>query len=131
MAKKCAKIYHKKAEPGSFSYGIKKRTFKMDILTYELKESSAPLLNTEVLFHIAAAKVKGVSLLRLIPRGGAMSRESAITKILRSQKKEGRLQLFIKSEDFTAQTTEAEYLENKYPDIKEYALHEVCYIIKL
>ncbi len=108
----------------------------MDITEYELVGKNSKLLNTEILFHITSAKVLGKTLLRLgvkeVFDGTREERRvKSITDILKSLKRRGLIQLFVFSSELKNSSTETEYLENVYPEIKNINTDERFFIIKL
>lgn len=108
----------------------------MDITVCELAGKTSKLLNTEILFHITSAKVLGKTLLRLsIKENSDADREArrtkAVTDILKSAKRRGLIQLFVLSSDLKSSSTETEYLENVYPEIKDINTDGRFFILKL
>lgn len=76
-------------------------------------------LNTELRFLIASAKVDGVELLRLDPLTCEDEKENeriagCIIKVLRTLKKESVIEFYVNREGFSANSTEAIFLLNKY-----------------
>ena len=76
-------------------------------------------LQTELRYIIAAAKADNLELIRLIPTPCNEEREcsriaTCITKVLRSVKKDGKIQLFISEPNIFEANTEGEYIRNKY-----------------
>ena len=109
----------------------------MNITTNELTGKNSELLTTEIKFFIAAAKAVGNDLIQLkIKRLGDDEREArrmnTITRILKSVKRQGLIQLFIISTEINAQTTESAYLKNKYPELASYICgDDISYVLKL
>ncbi len=103
----------------------------MDIMTFKLTANSAPLLTTEILYALASARVKEAQLVALVPEDKAEEQKASIIRILRAQKKQGKIQLFASRDDFEIETTETRYLENKFPGIFAAAPDIFCYIVKL
>ncbi len=80
-------------------------------------------ISTEIMFEIAAARADRTELLRINILNEETTDDSykkllsAMKKILKSMKADGRIQFFASEESFKAQTTEAVFLQNKYPDL--------------
>jgi len=92
-------------------------------------------LDTEVRFNIAAARVDGVELARLVLPFGGDERDNSrvlfcLTKVLRAMMREGSVQFYETDEGFKTSTTEAKFLENKYPDflVPSDATHKYVYV---
>jgi len=78
-------------------------------------------LNTELRFLIASAKVDGAELLRVDPPTCEDEKENlriigCIIKVLRTLKKEGVIEFYVNREGFSANSTEAIFLLNKYSE---------------
>ena len=85
----------------------------MLIYTYTLSGERLDVLNTEIFYNIASAKSLGYDLLML-----EIQNENIINKTLRAlrrAKQEGIIQLYAMSTDFEKETTETNYLLNKFP----------------
>ena len=86
---------------------------------YKLNGLNRSELNTEMRFLFASARVDGKELLRLdIPTAENEKENSRINscviKVLRTLKKENVIQFYVNREGFTANSTEAIFLQNKY-----------------
>ena len=98
---------------------------------------------TEIMFNIAACRVDGVDLIRIdlpIVEEGKISRDGkkmlfSITRLLKDMKQKGSIQFFATEDSFARSTTEAVYLQNKYPalfsSIPERVSDQVFIFIKL
>lgn len=86
----------------------------------ELTKSVESILEVEILFTVASARAEGNSFSRLIlPVENNEKILANSIKILKNAKKQGRIQLYILNKDIAGDSTEAEYLKNKYPDITD------------
>lgn len=108
----------------------------MNILTNELTGRTRNLLLTEIMFLVASARSMGADLIKLkIKReeGEPVSEKelAEITRILRSLKRCKMIQLFVSSDEFENNTTEIEYLLNKYPALPKELNDSFCFVIKL
>ena len=89
--------------------------------SFKLAGSCRSELNTEMRFLFASARVDGEELIRLdLPLGDDEKDNSRLTgsviKVLRTLKKDGVIQFYVNKEGFTAASTEASFLLNKYGD---------------
>lgn len=100
----------------------------MNLATNILTGTNSGLLKTEIMFFIAEAKATGHDLIKLKAEEKQLD---TVSKILRSIKKEGTIQLFVFSDSFDDKTTEIEYLQNKYPDIYEIDSDKPFFLIKV
>jgi hypothetical protein len=96
----------------------------MNINTTFLSGKTSETLNTEILFSIASAKSLGKDIVKLSLKSAETETPEAIarrlnaaTKILKSAKKSKLIQLFIYSADFDKESTELEYMKNKYGEL--------------
>ena len=94
----------------------------MKYKTIVLESKKRDSILTELRFNVASARVLGTELLRIdIPTGedpDEMRRiYSASLRILKEMKQDGSIQLYATCASFGAETTEAKYLMNKYPEI--------------
>ena len=108
----------------------------MELITHLLTGKSVNEMTTEIKFFIASCRVKSIDLFRLdIKKAFDGAREekrlASISRILNAVKRDGLIQLYIYSTSLEDVSTEAEYIKNKYPDIKSLCNGEECYIIKL
>lgn len=83
---------------------------------HSLSGTDPRALCTEILFALACARVAGESIVCFLPTGADRKCERMVLRILKSMKKEGKIDFFVTTADLAAGTTEADYLENKYPD---------------
>ena len=90
----------------------------MKIFSFDLETHVAATAETEILYSIASARASGADFVGLnIKAENAEKIKSTATKVLRAAKKQEKIQLFASSLDLTTTTTEAQYLNNKYPDL--------------
>ena len=91
------------------------------IKTIDLAERTAPLLLTEILFNLASERAESTEVIRfdLIESDQTIRQRafSAALKILKAQKREGKLQLVATPQSFSEPSTEGQYLLNKYPSL--------------
>lgn len=80
-------------------------------------------ISTEIMFEVAAARADRIELLRINILNEETTDDSykkllsTLKKLLKSMKADGRIQFFANEESFKAQSTEAVFLKNKYPDL--------------
>lgn len=90
-----------------------------------LEHMDLEYLMTELRFNIAAARAEKTELLMLeLITEEERSRRRRYTSVLfrlRQLKREGVIQFFATEDDFADNTTEADYLLNKYPELAEVA----------
>lgn len=108
----------------------------MNIVTSELTGKTSRLLTTEIMFFIVSARSMNKELLKLKIKkeeNESVSEKeiAAISKILKSVKRKNLIQFFVASTDFGAQSTEIEYLMNKYPTLVKEQVDEVYFIVKI
>ena len=108
----------------------------MDIKTYELTGRSADQLFTEIRYFIAESKATDQGLVRfniktVLPPEREERRQNEITRILKAAKKSSLIQLCVYSAELGTASTEAEYLKNKYPDLKLPNESENFFIVKI
>ncbi len=73
-------------------------------------------------FSLATARAKGDAFLRVDFLCGAEGRarlRGAVLRVLRERKRNGRILFFVLSEDFLSAKPEAEFIENKFPALRE------------
>ena len=95
----------------------------MNYNTFVLKNPAENILATEIMFNIASERANRRELLFLSVFPELTERDKArlilnAVKLLRRMKKQGKIQLFVTPEDYSESTTEAKYMQNKYPDIE-------------
>lgn len=108
----------------------------MSIKTEVLTGRDYGQLKTEIIFFVASAKSVGTELIKLEMKADSsedavMRRMQWASKILKSLKRGGGIQLFVSSKDFLDASTETEYLQNKYPCVAEVGENEECFIVKI
>ncbi|MBQ8689137.1 MAG: hypothetical protein IJ515_02100 [Clostridia bacterium] len=92
----------------------------MKYTDFVLSKGTQATVETEILYNVASARVNQFEILKLLPSAGDGERAlTAAVKVLKGLKRQGRIRLFILSENLFSDTTEAEYLRNKYPDIAQ------------
>ena len=94
----------------------------MSLSMYNVKFTDSKELSVELEFIIARNKVEGNELIKLTLENTDMQQKykSAVTRLLKSIKREGVIQLFIFEEDLILQEkTESIYLLNKFPFLSE------------
>lgn len=93
----------------------------MNYSRIKLRERNYTALLTEIMFTVASERAVGTELIRLeIPSPKDKNDTKAypaVTRILKSVKKKGIIQLYVPKEDLPEATTEAEYMMNKYESI--------------
>ena len=88
--------------------------------SFAFSHGTQSTVETEILYNIASARANKVEILRFSPSQVENEKAlSAAIRVLRGLKKQGKIRLFILSQDLFSDSTEAEYLRNKYPDISE------------
>jgi predicted transcriptional regulator len=108
----------------------------MDLITKELTGKSVEEMTTEIRFFIASCKVKSIDVFKLnIKKIFKEEREekriASVSRILYTVKREGLIQLYIQTNDLKDDSTEAAYINNKYPEIRECCTENEDFIIKL
>ncbi len=92
-------------------------------------------IETEIKFHIAAARALNTDLFNIYfdsnESKNISGHMSSALKILRAEKKAGKILLFIAANELSNQSTEAAYLINKYPYISTADIKENSFIIKI
>lgn len=74
-------------------------------------------LETEIMFSIASARAQKIDFVQLeLSDDNEQKIKVNAVKLLKLLKKQGRIQLFIDSDELRGSSTEAQYLANKYPD---------------
>ena len=86
-----------------------------------LNGKSRKQLDTEIKYTVAAARADGFEVVRLdidAPKDSPDARRLSVCtqQVLRTMKREGRVQFFIPFSELEGDSTEAEYLKNKYSD---------------
>ncbi len=86
-----------------------------------LRGVSADKIKTEIMYEVAAAHIAGVELLKVnISKGDCDTQYkktfSALIRILKLMKADGTIQFFATPALLESQSTEAEFLLNKYPE---------------
>ena len=104
----------------------------MRIYDFKLTGITQSTLKTEILFSFASAKALGYDLLKLIYPQERISRTriETVKRILKQAKKNGAVLMYVTPDQLNGESTEAEYIKNKFPDIPN-ECGEECIIIKL
>lgn len=106
----------------------------MDYLFFDLNGVDTKELAAKLCFDIATARSAGFPLAKFTFKKDVGEKfQKALSTRLREIKKKGRITFFVSSLDFKKQTTEVEYLFNKFPDIKNETENEmtVSYFVKI
>ena len=93
----------------------------MKICEYKLNGANQNYISTEVKFLLASARFDGVELMKFVYQTNDTDREptrlrNVVIKVLRSMRAKKNIQFFVLPEDFDKESTECEYLLNKYPE---------------
>ena len=93
----------------------------MKYTEYVFKNSDFFSIKTEALFEIATRRVQEFELIRFSlfsqEKATVLKRKNAMKRFLKGLKENGTIQFFAFCEAFEENSTEAKYLQNKYPDI--------------
>ena len=100
----------------------------MKLVSNTLTGTNSALLRTEIMFYIASAKAIEADLIILY---ADESKFNTASRLLRSAKREGTIQLFVHSANLGERTTEVEYLKNKYPQISDIESSEPYFLLKV
>lgn len=93
----------------------------MKISVFELKSATSVLMRTEILFSVASARAVGEELVELVcPIDSGRGIKNTL-KVLKELKKQNKIKVYVLARDIEGQSKEAEYLLNKYPELREYA----------
>lgn len=108
----------------------------MNIATNELTGRTRDLLVTEIMYFITSARAVNIDLIKLKIKNEendpiSEKKLEEITRILKSVKRRKMIQLFVTTADFQTQTTEIEYLLNKYPELPQMLGEDYYFIVKL
>ena len=103
------------------------------ISSFELVGNCRNELNTEMRFLFASAKVDREELIRLVLPLTDNEKENmringCVIKVLRTLRKENVIQFYVNKEGFTAASTEASFLLNKYGECVSDGAGEARYI---
>ena len=92
----------------------------MSLSMHNIKFTDAKELSVEIEFIIACSKVEGNELIKITLENTDMQQKfkTAASRLLKSIKKDGVIQLFVFEDDLNAtEKTESVYLLNKYPSL--------------
>ena len=93
----------------------------MKITCCELKTATAVLVRTEVMYSVASARARGEELIELVCQNDGGRSEKNALKTFKELKKQGKIKVYALARDIEGQSKEAEYLLNKYPELKAYS----------
>ena len=93
----------------------------MKITVFELKSVTSVLMRTEILYSVASARAMGNQLIEFVFQADGGKSEKNTVKVLKELKKSGKIKVYALAKDIDGQSKEAEYLVNKYPDLKNYS----------
>lgn len=87
-----------------------------------LRATSPEAAGTEIMYEIAACRADGSDLIRLNindmeDSGDTKRLFSSVLRLLRGMKQKGSVQFFATRVDFLGSSTEAVFLQNKYPEL--------------
>ena len=105
--------------------------------SFNLSGTGRAELNTEMRFLFASAKVDGDEIVRIVLPTGDSEKENeringCVIKVLRTLKKEKVIQFYVNKDGFMLNSTEANFLLNKYGDyIKDDYMAANCLYIKM
>ncbi len=89
----------------------------MNFVTLTPTVTTLSSLDTEIMFSVASARAQEMAFVKIDLSGDNDQKiEAGAVKLLKALKKQGRIQLFVDSEQLQGSSTEAQYLANKYPE---------------
>ena len=98
----------------------------MKIFSFDLTKYTHAIAETEILYSIASARATGADFVGLNIAGENTEKiKMTAAKILRSAKKQEKILLFESSANLSSTSTEAQYLNNKYPELIDFCKNEV------
>ena len=104
----------------------------MKAYIYQLTSKNKELLNNEILFALTSAKALNSDLVRLnFPHNASDTCIANIARLLRTAKRNGYLQLYISPADIENNSTEAEYVRNKHPELLLLDRAEKCFLVRI
>ena len=97
----------------------------MNYKEYILKADNPEDASTEIMYEIASSRADKVDVIRIDILNNINDRESndfvklfkTVARLLRSMKQKGSIQFFATQENIRLGTTEAVFLQNKYPEL--------------
>ena len=102
----------------------------MKIFVHELESTLADQLETEIRFVIASARAMGNELVSLKIKPEADGKiVTALTKQLKTIKKQGIIDFSATKDAFSELNAEASYLINKFPEVTEHIGSEEFFVI--
>ena len=101
----------------------------MSLKTFKIISSTNSELETEIPFYVASARAEKAEIIKLVIPVESERFLTVAKRILRSLKRESRIQLFEEAKNLKSDTTEARYLRNKYPMIAASQMEEEPSII--
>ncbi len=97
-----------------------------------LTKPNESILETEILFTVASARAEGNGFVRLdLPNDDNEKINACSVKILKTAKRQGKIQFYIFGEDIRGESTEAEYLRNKYPAVADMSAENPFILVKI
>ena len=115
------------------AFHTSKGTVAMKYNTFIITCSNQSIIETEILYSVAAARAEGKDFLKLMISSD--ENEKAIINALTVDMALGcstRIELYIVSDELQGNSTEAEYLHNKYPKITDICSEsETSLIVKI
>ena len=102
----------------------------MKVYAYDLQSDSTDQMSTELRYVIATARAGGDELIRInVLMENADRAGAALLKLLKSLKREGKIDFFADRSAFESGSREASYLINKFSDITEFCKSESFYLV--
>ena len=104
----------------------------MNYLTSDLNGIEKKELASRLLFDIATARNSGYPLIKFILIESEKNKKD-LASALRALKKKGKITFFVSSLDFSQESTETEYLFNKFPELKAESSNDksTVYFVKI
>ena len=104
----------------------------MSYKEFTLRSKSPEDASTEIMYEIASSRADGVDLIRINVAYSLSDSENAdykksmksIIRLLKSMKQKGSIQFFATADSFRLGTTEAIFLQNKYPSLLPHGIEE-------
>ena len=107
----------------------------MDIVVNKLTGATQASLFNEIMYFVASANSLGKTLIKLTldeySEDKLPTKITTVERVLKGMKRDGRIQLYIYSANLGGESTESQYLYNKYPSISNFASEGSFYIVKL
>ena len=100
----------------------------MTVKAVVLNCSAAATLDTELLYSIASARALGNDFLKIVVPEDSKE-YIQLLKLLKSLKKQGKVQIYIPAREFFGTGKEGRYLKNKYPSLADFFKEDEANII--